>query len=152
MMISDTFLNLTGEWQGINRLWLNPSEPVRESGITAVLQAVGNQQFLQLQYKWSFEAQPQEGVLLIGQNSQGSSAVWVDSWHMQDQMMQLTGEAQADGSLQVAGSYAAPPGPDWGWRIALIPNTNTQWTLQMYNITPDGQAFLSVEAELTQPE
>ena len=27
----------------------------------------------------------------------------------------------SDGPIAVRGSYAAPPGPDWGWRIGIAP-------------------------------
>ena len=66
-------------------------------------------------------------------------------------MMILSGTAQADGSLAVTGSYAAPPGPDWGWRITLQPLDN-QFKLLMHNVTPDGEAMLAVETLFSREE
>ena len=60
--------------------------------------------------------------------------------------MQLTGKTKPDGSAVVDGSYAAPPGPDWGWRITIQPLENEQFKLIMHNVTPDGAAMLAVEA------
>ena len=114
MAIPSILTNLTGRWQGPNRLWLNPSEPVRESVATAVCQSVAQGKFFELHYTWAESGQPQAGMLLLGQNKEQLSATWVDSWHMQDLMMQCTGTA-ANGVVSVKGSYAAPPGPDWGW-------------------------------------
>ena len=39
MAIPTILANLTGRWQGPNRLWLDPNEPARESVATAVCQS-----------------------------------------------------------------------------------------------------------------
>jgi hypothetical protein len=65
---------------------------------------------------------------------------------MQDTMMQCTGQAQIGDAMSVIGYYAAPPDPDWGWRIALQPDSADQFRLIMYNISPDGEEMLAVEA------
>lgn len=137
---------LTGQWQGTNRLWLDPAQTANESAATAVIQPAAQKRFLTVHYSWAFEGQAQDGVLLIGQNAEPVSAAWVDSWHMLDKMMQLTGISQPDGTWVVKGSYAAPPDPDWGWQITLQPLPNDQFKLLMHNITPDGDKMLAVEA------
>jgi hypothetical protein len=38
---------------------------------------------------------------------------------MGDKVMTCRGPVQLDPLLSVRGYYAAPPGPDWGWRIDL---------------------------------
>ena len=53
------------------------------------------------------------------------------------------------GLLEVIGSYAAPPGPDWRWRT--IVETAEEDRLQrlqifMYNISPGGKEDLAVDA------
>jgi hypothetical protein len=48
--------------------------------------------------------------------------------------------------LSVAGTYAAPPGPDWGWRITIEPQSPAAFRLRMYNISPAGPSDLAVEA------
>ena len=63
--------------------------------------------------------------------------------------MALRGTAETDGSITVHGTYAAPPGPDWGWRIDLLPGNGSALRMVMYNITPDGQEVVAVEADYT---
>ena len=59
------------------------------------------------------------------------------------------GTPEMDGSISVRGTYAAPPGPDWGWRIVLGPHDGAALHLQMYNISPDGTEEVAVHAEYT---
>ena len=75
--------------------------------------------FLQFDYDWTYEGEEQAGLLLFGYDEENAaSAAWVDSFHMSSKIMSCTGSA-ADGSAELSGSYAAPPGPDWGWRITI---------------------------------
>ncbi len=68
--------------------------------------------------------------------------------------MLCEGDIQPDGAARVKGSYAAPPGPDWGWRITIKPPINApgsgeSFRMTMHNITPDGEEMLAVEAAYT---
>ncbi len=69
--------------------------------------------------------------------------------HMSDKFMICQGAAEPDGAIVVRGSYAAPPGPDWGWRMVIGPGDGDTFRLIMYNISPDGQEDLAVEASYT---
>ena len=80
------------------------------------------------------------------------TAHWVDTWHVGDGVMSCQGTAETDGSITVLGSYPAPPGPDWGWRIVVQPQDGTALRMVMYNITPDGDESLAVEADYTRTE
>ena len=60
-------------------------------------------------------------------------------------VMALAGTDADCARIRLQGSYAAPPGPDWGWRIALDV-TQTSLTLSMTNIFPDGREQAAVEA------
>lgn len=44
------------------------------------------------------------------------------------------------------GTYSATPGPDWGWRIDLIPEADGVLHMVMHNITPDGREVPAVDA------
>jgi hypothetical protein len=46
------------------------------------------------------------------------------------------------------GSYAAPEGPDWGWRIVIGSDGPDELHLLMYNIAPDGGVYPAVESRL----
>jgi hypothetical protein len=65
---------------------------------------------------------------------------------MRDDVMRLRRQPAGDALVNSLGSYAAPTGPDWGWRIALRAESRDAFTLLMYCITPDGQEALAVEA------
>jgi len=71
------------------------------------------------------------------------SAAWVDSFHCGGTVMHCRGEARANGFL-VLGSYAAPPGPDWGWNLALQRLPAGGLELLMHNIPPGGSPELAV--------
>ncbi len=146
-MISAALRALTGSWQGTNRLWLDPAKPAQESEGTAVFQLVAQKKFATLRYTWAYDKQPQEGFLLFGEDDQEITAAWVDSWHMQDKMMHCTGKIAANGAISVVGYYAAPPDPDWGWRITIEPQSANQFTFRMHNITPQGEEMLAVEVQ-----
>lgn len=58
--------------------------------------------------------------------------------------------AVAEGNrIAVQGSYAFPPGPDWGWRIEITPEDGCSLRVLMFNISPDGHSQPAVEASYT---
>src|SRR5262249_26986238 len=140
-----------GQWTGTNRLWLTPGEPVRESSTEMTVALVAQGKFATFQYTWADDGKPQDGLLLLEHDPQSgeASATWVDSWHMQDNAMFFQGKANEQGVLSLKGSYAAPPGRDWGWQINIVPNPDGTFKIAMLNISPDGRANLAVEATYT---
>ncbi len=148
MSVPDGLFSLIGEWTAVNRLWLSPQEPVRESDATASVARVAQGNFLTIRYAWADGGRPQDGLLVLGRvaDSDDANAAWIDSWHMADKIMSLRGKVGDAGEVSLVGSYAAPPGPDWGWRIDLEPGAGDSFRLVMYNVTPDGQEHLAVEA------
>jgi len=44
------------------------------------------------------------------------------------------------------GSYAAPPGPDWGWRTVIEIPDDDSFRMVMYNVSPEGKEELAVNA------
>ena len=142
---------LNGKWQGTNKLWLSPGEPVRESESLAEISTIAQGQFSEMRYTWAEGGKAQEGRIIIGHAPAGQAvnAVWFDTWHMMDQFMVCAGSVEAEGLVRVKGAYAAPPGPDWGWQIAVEPKWKDQFHLMMYNITPEGESFLAVETVYT---
>lgn len=150
MTVPTAWLTRVGHWKATHRLWLSPDEAARESPATASITLVAQGQALLLRYTW-FEDTPQDGVLVFnhGPASTQVTAFWLDSWHMANQRMLCQGEAHTDGTVSVKGAYPAPPGPDWGWRILIEPQASDAWRMIMYNITPEGQELLAVEARFT---
>ncbi len=147
----DALAECSGQWTGLNRL-SDPSQNVSdESQSTATLTPLLGGTFIRMDYTWGYQGTPQEGSLLIGYDSGAAevTAHWIDTWHMGERVMSLSGTPEDDGSIAVRGSYPAPPGPDWGWRIVLQPERGSALHLLMYNITPDGAEALAVETDYT---
>ena len=138
----------TGHWRGSNRLHDPHSGKPEDSASTAVLTTLLGGRFVRLDYDWSYRSAAQQGSLLIGYDSAHGKATahWIDSWHMSEGVMACEGAVEPDGALAVHGSYAAPPGPDWGWRIVVRPADEPALHIAMYNVTPGGQEALAVEA------
>ena len=142
----DPFVPFIGSWRGTNSLWLSPDASAQKSATTLTLAPAIEGKFLEIKYTWIYDDQPQEGLLLIGYEAELVTAIWADSWHMGKKFMQCQGVIKENGSVDVRGQYQAPPGPDWGWRIVLEHEGENTLNLTMYNITPEGQEALAVEA------
>ena len=145
---------ILGNWQGRNHLWLHPGAPVRESDSTAEMSEIAKGQLTEIRYSWADEGEPQEGrFYLVRPSEEGAvQAVWFDTWHTAGKFMVFEGTADPDGTVSVTGSYAAPPGPDWGWEITIEPPENDAFYFRMYNITPEGEKALAVEVKYSRQQ
>jgi len=148
MSVASSFDKMTGFWEGEKRLRLSASQPDQVSHTTASIDLEARGQIVAIHYQWIFEKKPQEGLLLLGHSDKpnGVHAVWVDSWHMQDKIMNCEGFELPDCGISVIGKYTAPSGQEWGWRIVVVPEAEDQLDLIMYNVTTEGQEELAVEA------
>jgi hypothetical protein len=137
-----------GAWEGSNKLWFDPSAPHFESVTTAELSLAADGRFAVLRYDWTHEGARHEGLLLVGEDASAGrcDAAWVDSFHNSHRMMPCSGPLTIDGVLRATGSYPAPEGPDWQWRVELSCGSGQRLLLRMFNITPDGREALAVEA------
>ena len=110
--------------------------------------------FVRMDYTWAYQGTPQEGSLLIGFMSGAAvvTAQWIDTWHMGESVMSCHGTADPDGSIIVRGTYAVPPGADWGWRIGLEPREASEIRLVMFNASPEGHEELAVKVDYTRTE
>ncbi len=151
MTIPAAFAILAGQWTGANRLWLDPEGPARDSTTTLRVAPAGRGHFLTFTYAWAEGGKPQDGLLVIGLTPDDNvvHGTWLDSFHMGDQFMALTGSVEAGGRVALAGSYAAPPGPDWGWQITLAPVADGGLQILMHNVQPGEAPQLAVEAAYT---
>lgn len=149
MSLPPRFAGLSGEWKGTKRVYLNgESGPVRESASRMTVARAARETFLLLAYSWKFDGEPHEGLLLLGydEKQNAATAAWGDSWHMSRKIMHCAGTIDGGNVFDVRGSYAAPPGPDWGWRIVLNVHTADSMELVMHNISPEGKEALAVKA------
>lgn len=149
MRFEDLARTIAGDWQGTKNLYLSPPDPPLSSPCTLVAAPIAGGSFLQFNYTWTYEGAEQTGVLLFGYDEENAaSAAWVDSFHMSSRIMFCTGNA-AEGGVTVRGSYAAPPGPDWGWSMAIKTKPAPELQIVMHNISPEGEEYLAVEANFT---
>lgn len=149
MSVLNQLINCQGKWQGTSRLQ-DPMNNIAEDSLSNLtLTPLLKSRFVRLDYDWSYQGTPQEGSFLIGYDSTAEKVTgfWIDSWHNSDKVMVCQGSANADGSISLLGFYPAPPGPDWGWRTTINPQNGKSLRLVMYNISPEGQEDVAVEAD-----
>lgn len=148
MTLSEIQEKLIGDWSGENLLrlsWITPPDHFSPTILSVVKVAKGK--FLTFTYTWNHDSVSQEGLLVLGYDEQQAvaTAAWVDSWHMSSKVMAWTGTINEQGTVDLLGSYEAPPGPDWGWRIVITPSDGAL-QIVMYNVTPEGEEDLAVQA------
>jgi hypothetical protein len=150
MSALDGLIACEGRWQGTSTLKDPHSGTDDTSPSTATVTPVLGGRFVRVDYTWSYGNKPQEGSLLIGyqRKAETATAHWIDSFHNSDKVMACTGRVADGGPLSVRGSYAAPPGPDWGWRIDLLPEGDTLRIVH-YNVWPEGKEELAVDSSYT---
>ncbi len=149
MSVPKSLNKLTGKWHGINRLhtvWIEEN-PLRESISDAFISFSAQGKFLKIEYDWIFEEKKQEGLILLGDETDLIKAYWIDSWHMGDKFLVSEGNPDENGTISMKGFYAVPDHPDWGWRTDIESIGENSFKITMFNVTPEGEESLAVEAE-----
>lgn len=148
MRLSQLQDRFVGEWAGTKKLWLSAASPEQASDSRMSIAPVAGGKFLAVRYTWSYEGEAQEGFLLVGNENRAgvATSAWGDSWHMGGKLMSSTGAVDDNGEISLAGSYEAPPDPDWGWRTVLTPQGGAL-RMEMYNVSPQGMEELAVRAD-----
>ena len=151
MSVLEKLIAYSGSWRGNNRLQDPNTNTPEDSPATATLIPVLGGRFMRLDYTWEYLGKPQAGSLLIGYEAEAKvvTAHWIDTWHMGDKVMACQGTINGNDEISVVGSYAAPSGPDWGWRTIIRPQAGQSLRIVMFNISPDGQEALAVETDYT---
>lgn len=136
-----------GTFSGTSNLYFYPPTLEGSCDSVARLAVRARGAAAELSYTWSRNGAPAEGVLTFHVEGDVVKASWTDSWHLSNDLMFCTGTVTEDGGISVTGAYAAPPGPDWGWRISLAPDGEHGVRLQMYNIEPGADETLAVDCQ-----
>jgi hypothetical protein len=133
-----------GSWRGTSTLQDPHAGIAEESPSTAtVTSQPGGARF---DYTWCYQGTPHEGSILFTLDGPTFNGQWTDTWHTGNKPMACSGP-RGD-TLSVRGTYPAPPGPDWCWRIDLVPE-GEKLRLVMWNVWPaeqGGKEELAVEA------
>jgi len=147
MSILKKLTDCVGKWRGKSTLQDPNTNKPEESQSTAVVSSILGGRFIRLDYTWGYQGKPQEGSLLIGYDKDEDkvTAHWIDTWHNSDRVMACVGATPKDSTISVRGSYAAPPGPDWGWRIDIKSDNDQDLRIVMFNIWPEGKEELAME-------
>jgi len=149
----DALIACAGRWKGTNTLQDPHTQKPEESPSTLQVTPILAKRFVRLDYTWSHQGNPQEGSLLIGfdPNTRTISGHWIDTWHMAHAAMICLGPEPTSGTLKLAGTYAAPPGPDWGWRIEITAAAGVEaLRITMTNVWPEAtREETAVEAVYT---
>ena len=137
-----------GRWRGTNRLQVSEAEGAEDSLSTLTVVPMLAGRFVRIDQTWSWNGKPQDGSLLIGfqQATHVVTAHWIDTFHMGNKVMACEGIVNHDGLLDVRGEYAAPPGPNWGWRITIDAKVPDRLEITMCNIEPGGKEEFAVLA------
>jgi hypothetical protein len=143
MSIPDNLKAAQGTWSGESRLHLH-EEPIRTSPSQASVTLEAGGKFLAVSYDWVFEGARQEGLILLGLETETgpAAAVFIDSWHMGDKIMTCAGTPSGE-IITVRGTYQVEGYPDWGWRIDVAFAATLR--VVMYNVSPEGEEFLGFE-------
>ena len=150
MTIPAQLAALAGQWTGVNHLWLDPTQPSRDSATTLTVASAARGRFLTLSYTWADEGKKQDGLLVFGGTPEGAvNAQWIDSFHMGDAFLALAGAFVAGGAVALSGHYPAPPDADWGWQISVAPLPEGRLQIMMHNVQPGEEPQLAVEATYT---
>ena len=133
-----------GSWSGTNTLQDPFTGKPEESPSKVTITPMLGDRFVRIDYTWGYQGKPQEGSLLIGFDPESAevSGHWIDTWHMGRKVLACVRSGKAEPIISIAGSYPAPTGPDWGWRIDIATNP---LRITHTNIQPDGQEDLAVE-------
>lgn len=136
-----------GSWRGTSTLQDPHNGIAAESPSTATVNSVPGG--VRLDYTWSYQGKSQQGSIRFGTDGEAGAvtARWTDTWHTGGQPMACSGPKPSGTTLSVRGTYAAPPGPDWGWRIDVTPDKENL-RIVMYNVWPQeqgGKEELAVE-------
>jgi Protein of unknown function (DUF1579) len=151
MSVHGKLAALAGTWKGKNRLNMSwEPDPIKESASTATVSTRAGETCLEIAYTWEFEGKPQDGFIVISgdANSDKANAVWTDSWHSANVLMNCCGAVSNGGGVNLKGFYKVEGHPDWGWRTEIVPDSD-KFKYLMFNVTPEGHEEWAVEMEFT---
>jgi hypothetical protein len=138
---------LVGDWNCHVRVWEAPGGPQQESKATYKRQWILGGRFLQENYDGQFMNKPFSGFGLMGYDNQKKHFVslWADT--MMTCFMTQTGEADASGKvITFSGTMDDPvTGQPKKLKSILRIESDAKNIFEMYDFTPDGKEYKSLE-------
>lgn len=149
MALTDAFTQTAGGWKGTKTVWPGPGADAISSDVWLDARLAARGKSLVLSYDWTASGEAQQGELGFSLSTDLAAAQgwWIDSWHNDDAVMQLTGRVTESNVVMLSGTFPAPDGPDWGWDIQ-ISTTETEMDIVMWVIPPGETGMLGVRYEL----
>lgn len=149
MALTAAFKESAGGWKGTKTVWPGPGADVITSDVWLDARLAARGKFIVLSYDWTASGEPQQGELGFSLSDDAVTAQgwWIDSWHNNNAVMQLTGNATEDSVVKLSGTFPAPDGPDWGWDIQIDAKA-TEMDIVMWVLPPGEQGMLGVRFEL----
>ena len=137
---------MAGEWEGTTKTWFEPDKLADESPWRGTIRLVAGGRFVMHEYEGSMQGKPLSGVAIYGYHLDPDrfEMAWVDSFHTGTSIMFFKGKNEGRG-YDVLGSYEAPSGPPWGWRMEIQQPEADRLIITHYNIPPDSQEAKAVE-------
>ena len=149
MALTDAFKQAAGGWKGTKTVWPGPGADAISSDVWLDARLAARGKSLVLSYDWTASGEAQQGELgfSLSTDLAATQGWWIDSWHNDDTVMQLTGRVTESNVVMLSGTFPAPDGPDWGWDIQISP-TETEMDIVMWVIAPGETGMLGVRYEL----
>ena len=127
-------------WEGTAELWEDPQgNEVKISDCALRVEPD------KITYQWIYEGSRKTGSFDFSE----SLVLWRDSWH-QASPTECDYISASWSLFAIEYTYAAAPGPSWGWRINLSERPDMALVLQMTNIAPWGEEGRAVRMVFTQ--
>jgi hypothetical protein len=133
----EKLLELTGQWEGRNRVQPEIDGRFCESQSRLTVTPMLDRSFVRFDQTWLWESDPQSGSMLIGYEPESdlASVHWIDTWHNGRKVMRLAGRFDAQDRLIANGHFAVKSGPDWRWRME-IGTIEDRLNIEMFCINP----------------
>ena len=136
--MTDLLPKLAGSWEGISRVWFDPTKLEDESSVKGTMKLILNDKFILHEYEGSFKGKPLSGLAIYCYNADTKKfqSAWIDSFHSASSILYSQGD-KGSSNFNVLGSYTyVTPEAEFegGWRTEIELISDTQIAIRAFNI------------------